>query len=271
VLLDAQALKKLAVDYLHPEQPVVTTDDIACGRNYFTRPSASELDDDDAEERGYVLADAQALKKFAEDYLHPEKPVFTTDAFASGRNYFTRPSAPELEDEDEAEERAQVLTDAQSLKKIAEDYYYPEMPVETSDVTACARNYFDRPSAPLHEHYIHSQGITLATVDEPHVVQDHYAQNVIHYHCYNHFGMHDDNSHSSYDHFDMDEDIFTSFRESVVTTIDVFKGEHPMEVDEDIIEKEGNLSRSPSSVMLFNDMEAIDFKRFRSSRYSYSR
>merc|ERR1739844_280823 len=48
VLADASALKKLAVDYAHPEIGVTNTDGATFGRNYFTRPSAD--DQESAEE-----------------------------------------------------------------------------------------------------------------------------------------------------------------------------------------------------------------------------
>ena len=62
------------------------------------------------DERDQVLADMAALKQVADWYMHPEKPV-EVDAAACGRNYFTRPSAPEYEDEDTMDERDQVLAD----------------------------------------------------------------------------------------------------------------------------------------------------------------
>merc|ERR1711862_986533 len=40
ILEEAKQLKKLAVDYLHPELPVQTTDPSVFGRNYYDRPSA---------------------------------------------------------------------------------------------------------------------------------------------------------------------------------------------------------------------------------------
>merc|ERR1712174_121827 len=40
ILSDAKELKKLAVDYLHPEKPVDSSS-INCARNYFDRPSAN--------------------------------------------------------------------------------------------------------------------------------------------------------------------------------------------------------------------------------------
>jgi hypothetical protein len=144
---DAMALKKLAVDYAHPEKPVVTTDETACGRSYFNRASAVEQESvEEAEERARILADAAAIKKLAVDYLHPEMAVVTTDEAACGRNYFDRASAPE-----ETEERDLILQDMLALKKLAVDYAHPEKPLVTTDKTACGRNYFDRASAPVME------------------------------------------------------------------------------------------------------------------------
>ena len=81
-MADALALKKLAIDYLHPERPVVVTDSTACGRNYFTRYSApvpEEKDEDDVEdmeeEYQQIMKDMKQLKMTAEWYLQPEKPV----------------------------------------------------------------------------------------------------------------------------------------------------------------------------------------------------
>jgi hypothetical protein len=155
VMADVMAMKKNAVDYLHPEVGVVTSDPTACGRNYFDRASAPETDDvDEANERAAILADALALKKSAVDYLHPEVGVVTSDGTACGRNYFNRYSAPEVEDIDEANERAAILAEAASLKKQAIDFMHPERPVEV-DANAFGRNYFTRYSSPLeYEHEI---------------------------------------------------------------------------------------------------------------------
>jgi len=101
ILADARALKDLAGAFLHPEQPVAT-EGAAFGRNYFDRPSALETEDDDfADERAEVLAEAAALKKLATDYLHPEAGVVATAAAAFGRNYFNRYSAAETGDRED--------------------------------------------------------------------------------------------------------------------------------------------------------------------------
>eukprot|EP00526_Cylindrotheca_closterium_P007270 CAMPEP_0113615026 /NCGR_PEP_ID=MMETSP0017_2-20120614/7482_1 /TAXON_ID=2856 /ORGANISM="Cylindrotheca closterium" /LENGTH=695 /DNA_ID=CAMNT_0000524237 /DNA_START=86 /DNA_END=2170 /DNA_ORIENTATION=- /assembly_acc=CAM_ASM_000147 len=152
ILQEARALKQLAVDYLHPEKPVVSTDATAFGRNYFDRASAPEtMSVEEAEERALVLKDAQALKQLAVDYMHPELPVVTSDPTACGRNYFDRASALEQEDKEEMEERDMILQDMAILKQLAVDYLHPELPMVTSDPTACGRNYFSRASAEEYE------------------------------------------------------------------------------------------------------------------------
>merc|ERR1712007_65780 len=110
VLAEAAALKKLAVDYMHPEVGVTNVDGAAFGRNYFNRASAPEVEDDEfADERAEVLAEAATLKKLAVDHMHPEVGVTNVDGAAFGRNYFNRASAPEVEDVELANERAAVL------------------------------------------------------------------------------------------------------------------------------------------------------------------
>jgi uncharacterized Rossmann fold enzyme len=149
VLAEAAALKKLAVDYMHPEVGVTNVDGAAFGRNYFNRASAPEVEDDDfADERAEVLAEAAALKKLAVDYMHPEVGVTNVDGAAFGRNYFNRASAPEVEDVELANERATVLAEAAALKKLAVDYMHPEVGVTNVDGAAFGRNYFNRASAP---------------------------------------------------------------------------------------------------------------------------
>merc|ERR1711957_306302 len=148
VLAEAAALKKSAVDYMHPEVGVTSTDGVCFGRNYFGRASAAEMEDDEfADERAEILEEAAALKKLAADYMHPEVGVTATDGAAFGRNYFSRPSAPEMEDMEEAEERALVLAEAAALKKSAVDYMHPEVGVTSTDGVCFGRNYFGRASA----------------------------------------------------------------------------------------------------------------------------
>ena len=242
IMEEMKQLKQLAQDYLQPERPV-EVDPLASCRNYFTRPSAeSQEDAKEAEERVRILADAKQFKKLAVDFLHPEKPLVTSDPCAFGRNYFSRPSAPEFEDEFE---RAQIFEEMKQLKKLAIDYLHPEKPVLTSDPCALGRNYFDRPSAPDHADHIHTQGHLVEHYTESHAEDHEYY----HYHDYHHGHDGDSHSHVS-DHFEMDEDMFHEFRESLQAT-EPFKGEPIKEAAEG--EDEGKLSRSPSSVMLFEE------------------
>merc|ERR1711937_580344 len=127
-------------------------DAMSSGRNYFTRASAPEQESkEEAEERAKVLEEAALLKQYAGFHSHPEKPVVSSDAMSSGRNYFCRPSAPEQESMEEAEERAKVLEEAALLKQYAEFHLHPEKPVVSSDAMSSGRNHFCRPSAPLSE------------------------------------------------------------------------------------------------------------------------
>merc|ERR1712238_400789 len=142
VLADVRALKKAAVGYAHPEVEVVTSDPSVYGCNYFNRVSAPEVEDEDIEERAFILAEAIALKKAAVDYAHPEFEVSTSDPSVYGRNYFNRLSAPEFEDED-IEEKAMILAEAIALKKAAVDYAHPEFEVSASDPSVHGRNYFN--------------------------------------------------------------------------------------------------------------------------------
>ena len=51
--------------------------------------------------------------------MHPEVGVTSTEGACFGRNYFNRYSAPEVEDEEVADERAEILEDAAALKRLA--------------------------------------------------------------------------------------------------------------------------------------------------------
>jgi hypothetical protein len=149
VLAETLALKYSAMNYLHPEIGVKSADGACFGRNYFNRYSAPETEDDEfADERAEILAEAAALKKAALAYMHPEIGVSVEDASLFGRNYFTRYSAPDVEDVDEANERAQILADALALKKSALAYLHPEVGVKSTDGACFGRNYFNRYSAP---------------------------------------------------------------------------------------------------------------------------
>lgn len=221
VMEDLKALKQAAVDYLHPELKVVGS--AACVRNYFTRPSGLEQETaEEEEERTATMADLHALKQSAVYYLHPELPVATTDSAASGRNFFSRFSSPECETLEEAEERVQIMAETKALKQAATDYLHPEISVVTTDSTLCGRNYFDRPSSSSHYHMIHTF--------PPH--EEDWT----------------DHHHEHIDHFGMDEEmeIFADFREDMAAPIEQNRSKFVTGSDVG-----SNLSRSPSSVMLF--------------------
>ena len=173
ILADAKALKEMARAYLHPEEPVVTSDSTACARCYFDRASAIEQESvEESEERARILADAAALKERAVWHAHPEEPVVTSDATATARCYFDRASAIEQESVEESEYRAAVLADAAALKERAVWHAHPELPVVTSDPTATARCYFDRASAPHDAEQIISTS-AYATEKKEESLEDH--------------------------------------------------------------------------------------------------
>lgn len=228
VLAEAKTLKKLAVDFAHPEHPLETTDPTACARSYFSRPSAPGDTFEEAEARDQVLEDAERLKKLAADFLHPETPLAISST-ACARNYYSRASASEHWNAEDEQERAAIQADAGALKRFAEFYLHPEVRVKTADPYACGRNYFARHAAKGISEHISSTG-----------------------HANEEEANYDDNSqHDGYGHFDMDEDIFQDMRQKIVlpggTTHDAPK----VQSSKISSDEEGELSRSPSSVMLF--------------------
>jgi hypothetical protein len=227
ILSDALAMKKLAIDYLHPELPVVVTDPSATARCFFDRASVTDVESmEEAEYRAKVFADVAALKKVARDYMHPECAVVVTDPSATARCYFDRPSAPEVECVEDAEARAQILSDMAALKKLAKDYMHPELPVTATDPSATARCYFDRPSADVTTFMSH-----VSVVD----TTDEFAR-----------------ARSDTEQFDFEDDVFHDMKDRFTR----FSRAHSFGVEEEskVIDKEeeGHLSRSPSSVMLFD-------------------
>jgi len=251
ILVEAAELKKMADWYHNPNQPVVR-DGFATGHNYFTRPAAPEYDEDTEEEHERILADAKELKEVAEWYHDPSKPIKTNIAVT--RNYFTRPSSL-VQDTEYDEQRTKILADALELKHLAIDYLHPEKPVASSSIN-CVRNFFDRPSAKgNHADYIHTEGHANHPVDH---MEEHYVIHDDDY-LYDHH-HHDDISHGSFqshgDHFDMDEDVFHGFRESINAFRDSVTSVHDQHIPiikEEADGKEGNLSRSPSSIMMAFD------------------
>ena len=108
ILEEAVELEKIAERYHMPNKPIATTDALAGASNYFSRAFVStKYEDDDnflttmsrvrddcvdrdmIEERERILEEAAELKKIAEWYHMPNKPIATTDALAGASNYFS--------------------------------------------------------------------------------------------------------------------------------------------------------------------------------------
>merc|ERR1711982_106126 len=140
ILDEATMLKELATNYQHPEVKVDFSDATLFGRNYFNRFDG--IEEQDAEERVQILADAAALKKEAVYYNSPEVPVHV-DPTAFGRNFFMVDSDSEVDEK----EREQILVEATMFKELATNYQHPEVKVDSSDATLFGRNYFNRSDA----------------------------------------------------------------------------------------------------------------------------
>jgi hypothetical protein len=118
----------------------------------------------------------------------------------------------------------------------------------------CSRNYFYRASAKGDlAKYIHTQGYA----NHNDQMEDYVIHDDDYHHHYDYH--HDDVSHGSFhshgDHFDMDED-FQGFRESITAfrdSVTAIHDQHIPIIKEEGDGKEGNLSRSPSTVMLFEE------------------
>lgn len=221
VLNDAKALHKLATDYLHPELPV-QVHPTALGRNYFSRPSAvGEEGAEEGRERQQILSEAKALRKLATDYLHPELPV-QVHPTALGRNYFSRLSAFDQEDGEEAEERKKILADAKALHKLAVDYLHPELPIIVTDPTIFGRNYFNRSSASVESSTNQDREQVLADAldlerlavayhhpEMPVQTDEQMALSREFYYPKMHASqiLHDQAMHEHHVHFDMDDDV----------------------------------------------------------------
>jgi len=139
ILADAAALRKEAAYYNCPEASV-DVDPTAFGKNFFIADSECEVDE---EERTRILSEATMLKELAANYQHPAVKVKTSDTTLFGRNYFNRSVATELNEE--IEERVQILSEGNELKKTAVDYCHPERAIPFTDPSWFARNFFHTP------------------------------------------------------------------------------------------------------------------------------
>jgi len=281
---DLQALESIAAMY-HPESTVKTVDATAFGRNFFTRPSSCSLDESD-DDRADVLADVEALKNAAL-WFHPEIGVTTSGSTAFGRNYFNRGSMPEMS------EHGDVLRDVEGLKHNVQDYLHPEVKIKTSDPTLSGRNYFERSFAPevmssvvvkecetiLNEARALQQEAAAFVHPETKVAVDCTSRGRNVFNRYSATGCDEVAPRGtdefvplaafepkrelsiSDDYFEMDleeeeDDVFHEIRETIAQHI--MRPPTPTDAMESNIidkEEEENLSRSPSSVMLFDMAE----------------
>ena len=221
ILADTQALKAQAIAWRHPEIGVPATS-VNCVRNYFTRASAPEQESlEDVEARMQALSDAVALKEQAIAWRHPEIGVPATSANCA-RNYFTRASAPEQESLEDVEARMQALSDAVALKEQAIAWRHPEIGVPATSAN-CVRNYFNRGS--VYDEHVHTEASAAFYESE--------------------------DEHHNFD-FDLEgEDFVEDLKASLKVTIGGVNESHPAATAVIKSDEEGDLSRSPSSVMLF--------------------
>ena len=239
VINDVALLSLYAKCYLHPELPVEATDPSRCARCYFDRPSAPEKETiEEMEERNDIMKDVALLKMHAKFYLHPELPVERTDPARCARCYFDRPSAPARETYEEKEEYSTIMEDLASLKMYAKFYMHPELPVETTDSTACERCYFDRPSAP--------DMMSRDEAEERHLI----LQGAAHLEALAQIRLHDHVLERDYFHchFPMDEEMGRVVYDDNPITDEKDNAPSGLIIKTD---GEGNLSRSPSSIFGF--------------------
>ena len=231
-LADVATMKEVVSWFLHPERPVTTNGNQA--RCFFERDSAevtwlNKIDDTavkgvvDVEdkhermEREQALAINAEMKEVVSWYMHPERPVTTNGNTA--RCFFGRASAPEQMDKDDADAMAECLADAAALKERASWYHHPSRdPIKVS-ATATARNYFQPEASKISTRRIRGE--------------------------------------SSIDQFEMEVEVgmASSCQEALCNFFGAIEVDTSGDVDPDESiesgDKEGNLSRSPSSVMLF--------------------
>eukprot|EP00519_Triparma_laevis_P006853 CAMPEP_0182518754 /NCGR_PEP_ID=MMETSP1321-20130603/44736_1 /TAXON_ID=91990 /ORGANISM="Bolidomonas sp., Strain RCC1657" /LENGTH=518 /DNA_ID=CAMNT_0024726695 /DNA_START=98 /DNA_END=1658 /DNA_ORIENTATION=- len=175
---------------------------------------------EEADERAEAIAAAKEMGKIASWWSNPSQPV-EVHSTSFARCVFSN----DRETKEEADERAEAIAAAKEMGTIASWWSNPSQPVSV-DATACGRNYFTRPSA-------------LSTSEPIRTVRTR--------------------GESVMDMFDMDMsmdgDDLTSFVSSLV--IDTADKRGTEEEMDHVVEKEGNLSRSPSSVALFGLGEEV--------------
>jgi len=218
VLQEAALLKQYATFHLHPELPVKTTDANACGRNYFSRPSALEYDSlEEMEERIKILEEAALLEQYATFHLHPELPVKTTEA--CGYNYFFMGTAPEQD----------LLINRPDCEGVNETMIGNQVRRDSFEERLNILDVANAPSKSTRQLGDVSQCFFSHSCNEGEMYDDY-----------------DDN------HFDHEEDISHEHLRASLSKVIVNNQFNPLGTfvsmkDDD----EGHLSRSPSSIMLF--------------------
>jgi len=217
ILEEAALLKQYATFHLHPELPVKTTDANACGRNYFSRPSALEYDSlEEMEERIKILEEAALLEQYATFHLHPELPVKTTEA--CGYNYFFMGTAPEQD----------LLINRPDCEGVNETMIGNQVRRDSFEERL---NILDVANAP-----------SKSTRQLGDVSQCFFS------HSCNEGEMYDDYDDNHFDHEDIShEHLRASLSKVIVNNQFNPLGTFVSMKDDD----EGHLSRSPSSIMLF--------------------
>jgi len=110
-----------------------------------------DVDDNmDEEEKQHIMEDIEGLRQYAHFHLHPEEHVVTTDVTACERNYFSRPSAPEQETREEAEEHYRILQDAAMIEEnvqrqrynrsLEHDYFHSKTEEMSASSPVCVKS-----------------------------------------------------------------------------------------------------------------------------------
>jgi len=230
ILSETFMLKQIATNYQHPEVKVETSDATLFGRNYFSRSGAVEsISNKEVEERMDILADSAILKQNAVVYFHPENQI-KVDPALFARNYFTT-TVDFYTGDEEVEERVQILSEGDVLKKAAIDYSHPEHKIPASDPTLFARNFFHSPEVSAED-----ANLVSSLSNEVAVTEDH----------------HEFEFDDGYDHFtDLREQMkFINQPQKPFKRSASFANfaHNTIEVKED----DGHLSRSPSCVAFFD-------------------
>ena len=232
---------------LYPEAPL-EVDPVASARCFF-----SPADEDEAE-RAEALAECAALKQLAVDYAHPESKV-TTDG-NTARCFFERASKEvsyleeikgTIDDQISDDEMCrQILADAAALKKLAIDYAHPELSVMTNG--NMSRCYFYRSSAVRSaEELAAEEEVPEGTLSSVSSAASSPSRNV-----------RENYPRALSDQFEIDMDFGCTLGTSTFSsqntstfTVDKISIVETEEDEENADTDPGKLSRSPSSIALF--------------------